>query len=92
MCLWATYQYFLPAGGGFQYLQNSSKKLLCISVEGEPGPYPKAALLFLLTILLLSPYPLLSLVGNYLNLPIGEGSGTPLQYSCLENPMDGEAW
>ena len=23
---------------------------------------------------------------------IGEGSGTPLQYSCLENPMDGEAW
>ena len=21
-----------------------------------------------------------------------EGSGTPLQYSCLENPMDGEAW
>ena len=22
----------------------------------------------------------------------GEGSGTPLQYSCLENPMDGEAW
>ena len=23
---------------------------------------------------------------------IGEGSGTPFQYSCLENPMDGEAW
>ena len=23
---------------------------------------------------------------------IGEGNGTPLQYSCLENPMDGEAW
>ena len=22
----------------------------------------------------------------------GEGDGTPLQYSCLENPMDGEAW
>ena len=21
-----------------------------------------------------------------------EGSGTPLQYSCLENPMDGGAW
>ena len=26
----------------------------------------------------------------YIN--IGEGSGTPLQYSCLENPMDGGAW
>ena len=23
---------------------------------------------------------------------IGEGNGTPLQYSCLENPMDREAW
>ena len=22
----------------------------------------------------------------------GEGSGTPLQYSCLENPMDGGPW
>ena len=22
----------------------------------------------------------------------GEGNGTQLQYSCLENPMDGEAW
>ncbi|CAI9181292.1 unnamed protein product [Rangifer tarandus platyrhynchus] len=23
---------------------------------------------------------------------LGEGSGNPLQYSCLENPMDGGAW
>ena len=22
----------------------------------------------------------------------GEGNGSPLQYSCLENPMDREAW
>ena len=22
----------------------------------------------------------------------GEGNGTPLQYSCPENPMDGRAW
>ena len=22
----------------------------------------------------------------------GEGNGTPLQYSCLENPMDGGIW
>ena len=22
----------------------------------------------------------------------GEGNGNPLQYSCLENPRDGEAW
>ena len=23
---------------------------------------------------------------------VGEGNGTPFQYSCLENPMDGGAW
>ena len=25
-------------------------------------------------------------------LSTGEGNGIPLQYSCLENPMDGGAW
>ena len=25
-------------------------------------------------------------------LILGDGNGTPLQYSCLENPMDGGAW
>ena len=25
-------------------------------------------------------------------LTSGEGNGNPLQYSCLENPMDGGAW
>ena len=30
---------------------------------------------------------LLVLVGE-----CGEGTGTPLQYSCLETPMDGGAW
>ena len=23
---------------------------------------------------------------------LGEGNGNPLQYSCLENPIDREAW
>ena len=23
---------------------------------------------------------------------VREGNGTPLQYSCLENPVDGGAW
>ena len=27
-----------------------------------------------------------------IKLRTGEGNGTPLQYSCLENPMDGGAW
>ena len=30
-------------------------------------------------------------VSIYLSIS-GEGNGTPLQYSCLENPMDGGAW
>ena len=29
-------------------------------------------------------------IGGSIN--IGEGNGTPLQYFCLENPMDGGAW
>ena len=29
---------------------------------------------------------------EYIVYVIGEGNGTPLQYSCLENPMDGGAW
>ena len=28
----------------------------------------------------------------FFSLCTGEGNGTPLQYSCLENPMDGGAW
>ena len=27
-----------------------------------------------------------------LDLAFGEGNGTPLQYSCLENPIDRVAW
>ena len=35
----------------------------------------------------------MSLLLNMLSrLVIGEGNGTPLHYSCLENPMDGGAW
>ena len=28
----------------------------------------------------------------FLRMYFGEGDGTPLQYSCLENPMGGGAW
>ena len=27
-----------------------------------------------------------------MDIHIGEGNGTPRQYSCLANPMDGGAW
>ena len=29
---------------------------------------------------------------HYICILLGEGNGDPLQYSCLENPMDGGAW
>ena len=29
---------------------------------------------------------------HWLTFWVGEGNGTPLQYSWLENPMDGGAW
>ena len=29
---------------------------------------------------------------KYVHLWMGNANGTPLQYSCLENPMDGGAW
>ena len=28
----------------------------------------------------------------YVPMVVGEGNGIPLQYSCLENPMDGGGW
>ena len=39
----------------------------------------------LLIVSLVLAYPEYSMVG-------GEDNGTPLQYSCLENPMDRGAW
>ena len=32
------------------------------------------------------------LLGRKVMTNLEEGNGTPLQYSCLENPMDGGAW
>ena len=47
---------------------------------------------------LASPRHVRVLLYHMLNLPSSkdsvfrEGNGTPLQCSCLENPMDGRAW
>ena len=37
-------------------------------------------------------YMRLDLLLEILVVYAGEGNGTLLQYSCLENPMDGGAW
>ena len=38
-------------------------------------------------------FRILAILNNAaINIGVGEGNGTPLQYSCLEDPMDGGAW
>ena len=39
-----------------------------------------------------SPTSSLLSIYNVLDSLLRGGNGTPLQYSCLENPMDGGAW
>ena len=44
------------------------------------------------SVLELKKYIMIHTIWKHLVSTFGEGNGTPLQYSCLENPMDGEAW
>ena len=37
-------------------------------------------------------YVFITIIWGVLTSLNGEGNGNPLQYSCLENPMDGGAW
>ena len=34
----------------------------------------------------------MALWGRSIRMGVGRGNGTPLQYACLENPMDRGAW
>ena len=51
----------------------------------DPAPYK---------VTVLSPWcsPKLTEKSRQVKALFGEGNGTPLQYFCLENPMDGGAW
>ena len=56
---------------------------------------PLSNFVLVLDLILLSSFKIIlySLLLLFSLLPsIGEGNGTPLQHSCLENPMDGGAW
>ena len=46
--------------------------------------------MFILSLISLLTLNTLGLVKYYAQ--VGEGNGTPLQYYCLEDPMDGGAW
>ena len=56
------------------------------AVPSDVTPLLLLALLFMQTSLAFSAFM------YYYKLFFGEDNGTPLQYSCLENPMDGGAW
>ena len=62
------------------------------TLDHEPGRFfwPVTFITFLL---LFSQILLICLfVYGCARSSFGDGNGTPLQYSCLENPMDGGAW
>ena len=69
----------------------------CVTVEfmvGMLGMCERERYLdkYLLSALLRTPPCFMWLCLVVLAALVGEGNGTPLQYSCLENPMDGGAW
>ena len=64
----------------FQFLQNSSKILLCVSLNGETGPCPKAALDCFSLVSHSHP----SLISNCSNLSIGtQGRSWKLTEGCF---------
>ena len=69
-------------------------RLLC--PQNFPGKNARVGYHFLLQGVFptqgLNPCLLCLLYRQMDSLPLGEGNGTPLQYSCLENPMEGGAW
>ena len=52
---------------------------LCLPIDGSLPGSPVPGILQARTL-------------EWVAISCGEGNGTPLHYSCLENPMDGGAW
>ena len=67
---------FNPKSSSFKIIEKKSYQISAFQLS---APYPGK-----------SSSGVMSLVMR--GVGVGEGSGTLLQYSCLENPMDGGAW
>ena len=89
---------------GFKRVSKCSNLIIRYSMErkGQKIPGPTCSILITAVILYLALRTkygqrsmldlLLVLFRGCLQQSSGEGDGTPLQYSCLKNPMDGGAW
>ena len=77
-----------------QVTAQGSSHLLSLCLECSSGyPQDTCSLLSLHSIAPSKILCIFSSIHSYLpSLGYGEGNGTPLQSSCLENPMDGGAW
>ena len=62
------------------------KKKICLKAVNHFRKY------LLQNVLIIKRTNLRVCIENDLLIESGEGNGTPLQYSCLENPMDRGAW
>ena len=86
---------------GGKLLEHSLSALICLDCSGTLDRlccdlFSMILLGFLLTfwlsLVLCYLFLFISALNGDTSLPVGEGNGNPLQYSCLENPMDRGAW
>ena len=63
-----------------------------VSILGQKNEFAKHIIELFLKRMIQKHQWLPATIWVHLADSVGEGNGTPLQYSCLENPMDGGAW
>ena len=79
-----------PGDGWFAHPLNGTVAVGHVHLTFAPGS-SKVVVEFFLSLCVFCPEFALTAACIQLFL-VREGNGTPLQYSCLENPMDGGAW
>ena len=79
-------------------MRRGSDQWKVLITTGEKPPHISMQVTFLVILVTQATWRVLSFallmvdVCGFLVVDGGKGNGTPLQYSCLENPMGGGAW